>query len=163
MPANLTKILILGVVLFTTTLQAQKTFPDITVKSLEGKDINLKEYIADGQPTLINVWATWCKPCHKEMDAFSEVYEDWQADYSVRIVSVSIDTQRALSKVKPMVNANNWPFDIFTDPKQEIQTKLNFRAIPQTFIVDKNGSIVYSHSGYAPGIEYEIEEVLEQL
>lgn len=145
------------------TANAQKVLPSITVNHLDGKATDLQSLVKEDAPILISVWATWCKPCHKELDTFADYYEEWKEEYGLTILAVTIDTQRALSKVKPMVESNGWEFEIFSDTKQALQTALNFRAIPQTFLVDGKGEIVYNHAGYYPGVEYEIEDILKKI
>jgi peroxiredoxin len=68
-----------------------------------------------------------------------------------------------MSKVRPILEQKGWPFEILSDPNQELQQALNFQAIPQTFVVDLKGEIVYEHTGYQPGDEYELEEAIAAI
>lgn len=142
---------------------AQTQLPSAEVKTLDGATINLQDFAQNGKPTIISLWATWCAPCKKELDAIAEVYEDWQADYNVEVVAISIDTRRQLAKVKPMVETKGWPFQILSDANNTLTNVLNYQTIPQTYLVDENGEIVYSHNGYLPGDEYELEDQLKAL
>ncbi|NET30855.1 MAG: TlpA family protein disulfide reductase [Cyanothece sp. SIO1E1] len=142
---------------------AQTQLPSAEVKTLDGATINLQDFAQNGKPTIISLWATWCAPCKKELDAIAEVYEDWQADYGVEVVAISIDTRRQLAKVKPMVETKGWPFQILSDANNTLTNVLNYQTIPQTYLVDENGEIVYSHNGYLPGDEYELEDQLKAL
>lgn len=146
------------IVFVTSMLSAQKSVPDVDVQDLEGKRVNLKEYTNQGHFTILSFWATWCKPCKTELDAIYEIYPDWQDEFGVELVAVSIDDSRTSRKVIPMVEQKNWPYTILTDSNQNVQRALNFRSIPQTFLVNKEGQIIYSHNGYTPGAEYELED-----
>ena len=97
------------------------------------------------------------------MDAIAEVYEDWQKDYDMELIAVSIDTRRAVATVPGMVAAKGWEFTVLTGKQTELQNAFNFQTIPQTFLVNQEGNIVYHHNGYVPGDEYELEEKIKKL
>ena len=142
---------------------SQSQLPSAEIKTLDGATVNLQDFAQNGKFTIISLWATWCAPCKKELDAITELYEDWQADYNVELVAISIDTRRQLAKVKPMVETKGWPFLVLSDANNALTNILNYQTIPQTYLVDLNGQIVYSHNGYLPGDEYELEEQLKAL
>ncbi len=141
----------------------QKSLPSVEVKTLDGQTIDIQQYARNGKITVISFWATWCSPCKKELSAIAEVYEEWQEAYDMELVAITIDTQRALAKVKPMVEASGWTYTILSDANQQLRNALNFQTIPQTFLIDKEGNIVYSHSGYVPGDEFELEKKIKEL
>lgn len=139
------------------------TIPDVDVKTLDGKTVNIRDYVGNDKITVLSFWATWCSPCKRELDAISEVYEDWQAEYDVQLLAVTIDDARSLAKVPALIETKGWQYTILADVKRELQKSLNFQTVPQTFLLDKNGEIVYTHSGYSPGDEYELEEEIQKL
>ena len=139
-----------------------KRVPDVNVKTLDGKSISITEAIGEGKITVLSFWATWCAPCKKELDAIAEVYEDWQAEYDMQLIAVTIDNARALAKVKPMVERKGWEYMILSDAKQDLQRAMSFQTIPQTYLLNQEGEIVYEHSGYAPGDEFELEEYIKK-
>ena len=138
-------------------------FPSIEMKKLTGETIDIQEYTQNDKLTVISYWATWCSPCKRELDAIADVYPDWQEDYNMELVAVTIDDARALAKVRPMVDTKGWEYEVLSDVKQSSQQALNFQTSPQTFLVDTDGNIVYTHNGYKPGDEYELEDKLAEL
>jgi peroxiredoxin len=62
-----------------------------------------------------------------------------------------------------MVKSKGWEFTVLADSKQELQQALSFQTVPQTFLLNQKGEIVYAHSGYNPGDEVELEEKIEEL
>lgn len=148
---------------FLTDIQAQKTLPSVEVKTLDGKSINIQEFGKKGKITVLSFWATWCAPCKKELDAIAEVYEDWKKNYDVEVIAITIDDARALPKVKPMVEQKGWQYTILSDANQDLQRALNVPSVPQSFLLDTKGNIVYSHSGYVAGDEDELEEKIKEL
>jgi cytochrome c biogenesis protein CcmG, thiol:disulfide interchange protein DsbE len=142
---------------------SNKQLPNITISDLQGKPVNIQEIAGGGKITVLSFWATWCAPCKRELDAIAELYPAWSTDYNTKLVAITIDNARALTQVKPLIQEKGWEFEVLSDSKQELQQALNFQAIPQTFVVDTNGNIVYQHEGYTPGDEYELEKVLKNL
>jgi thiol-disulfide isomerase/thioredoxin len=135
----------------------QKSMPDVMIKSLDGQSVSTKK-ILENKLTLISFWATWCGPCKVELDALKSVYPSWQEKYGLQIVAITIDNPRQLSKVAPMIKAKGWPYLFFEDSIGNLKNKLNFQSIPQSYLVDRNGKVVWSNMGYAPGVELEIEK-----
>ncbi|HUR30364.1 MAG TPA: TlpA disulfide reductase family protein [Saprospiraceae bacterium] len=142
---------------------SNKTLPNITISDLQGKPVNIQEITGGGKITVLSFWATWCAPCKRELDAIAELYPVWSTEYNTKLVAITIDNARALTQVKPLIQEKGWEFEVLSDSKQELQQALNFQAIPQTFVVDAEGNIVYQHEGYTPGDEYELEKVLKGL
>lgn len=140
-----------------------KKLPNITIADLQGKPVNIVEFTGNGKITVLSFWASWCSPCKRELDAIAELYPDWQKDYNMQLAAITIDNARALTQVKPIVEEKGWEYHILVDSKQELQQALNFQAVPQTFVVDGEGNIVYQHEGYTPGDEYELEKILKEL
>jgi len=139
-----------------------QTLPAIDVKTLEGKSVNIQDLVGNGKITVISFWATWCSPCKRELDAIAEIYPDWQEDYGMELLAVTIDDARGVAKVPAMVASKGWDFIVLSDTKQELQRALNFQTVPQTFLLNEKGEIIYKHSGYSPGDEYELEEEIKK-
>jgi peroxiredoxin len=140
-----------------------RTLPNVVLKRISGESVNIQDYATNGKITVLSFWATWCSPCKRELDAITELYPEWQEKYNVEVVAITIDNARAMSKVRPILEQKGWPFEILSDPNQELQQALNFQAIPQTFVVDLKGEIVFEHTGYQPGDEYELEEAIAAI
>jgi peroxiredoxin len=138
-------------------------FPSITIKGLDGKDVSTDIFAKSGKVTLVSFWATWCTPCKAELDVINDLYGDWKEKYDVNVVAITIDDVRGLTKVPAMVQNKGWEFTVLSDSKQELMQALSFSTIPQTFLIDQNGNIVYSHNGYKTGDEIEVEHKLEEL
>lgn len=139
------------------------TFPDATIQTLDGEEVQIHDYIGKGNPVIISFWASWCSPCKKELDAISEVYESWQKDYGVELLAITNDNHRGIKKVPAMVEKKGWPFTVLADPDQGLMKALDFQTIPQTFLVNGDGEIVYDHNGYHPGDEDELEEKIKAV
>jgi len=155
------KIILLLTVLNFSQIFSQDNLPKISLKNNFGKSIAISE-IDTKTVTVFSFWATWCIPCLNELDAISEIYDDWQNETNVKIIAVSIDDTRSASRVKPLVNSKNWEYEILFDTNQEFKRAVNATSIPYLIIV-KNNKIVYSHSGYTQGSEIELYEKIKEF
>ncbi|MEO6189354.1 MAG: TlpA disulfide reductase family protein [Saprospiraceae bacterium] len=137
-------------------------FPSLALKTLEGQNYSLDKAFAKNKLTIIDFWATWCGPCKKELDAIKGHYADWQK-LGIELIAISIDDSQQLNKVNPMAQQKSWNYTILSDVNKQSLSKLGFSSIPQTYIINQRGEIVYSHSGYTPGDENELESKIKEL
>lgn len=140
-----------------------KKMPSVQLKDLEGNDINTAEVSNDGNPIVISFWATWCKPCRLELNTIAEEYEDLIEETGMKLIAVSIDDERNKSKVEPVVNASGWEYDIWLDTNSELKRAMGVNYPPQTFILNGEGTIVWSHVGFVPGDEEDLYEEVRKL
>ena len=150
----------IGFFLVTVTIYGQHELPDITLNNINGEEIALATYNTDDSLLLFSFWATWCVPCINELDAIYEVYPDWEDELDIEVIAVTIDDSRTISRVKPMVNAKLWDYEVLFDTNQEFKRFLHIESIPYVIVV-KNGKIVYRHAGYTRGSEHELFEKLK--
>jgi len=137
--------------------------PDVTLMSIDGEKINIADYAQDGKITVFSFWATWCSPCKKELNNIAELYEEWQEEYDLEVVAVSIDDQRNAGKIKPYVNGQGWEYTVLLDPNEDLKRVFNFQTVPFTIVLNKKGEIAYQHTGYVEGDEYELEKHIQEM
>lgn len=147
----------------TMALTAQKQVPDVRLKTLKKQTVPLHEALAAADYTVLSFWATWCAPCKRELNTIAAVYEDWQQAYQMQLIAITIDDQRMLSKVPGMVATNWWSYLVLADEDGSLRNAMNITSIPRTLIVDREGKVLYDHSGYKPGDELELEAKLKEL
>ena len=147
-------------------LCAQSQIPSGMVQDLEGNVVSLEDIFQKEKITILSFWATWCAPCKKELDAYTELYEQWTGKYPLEIIAISIDNSRAYPQIAPMAKSKNWPFAIYWDHKGKMQESFGFFAIPQTYLINQSGEIVAEHAGFTSNVigllEYEIKQILGQ-
>ncbi|PLX07920.1 MAG: alkyl hydroperoxide reductase [Marinilabiliales bacterium] len=137
--------------------------PSVNIKTLDGQTFNTQDITNDGKPVIISFWALWCKPCKKELDAFNENYEDWVDETGVKVFAISIDDSRSTAKVLPFVSGKDWEFEVLLDPNGDFKRALNVNMIPHTFLLDGDGKIVYQHTSYYEGGEFELYELVKKV
>lgn len=138
--------------------QNKGTLPSVVLKDTDGKSVDIASYGTNGKITIISFWATWCKPCVKELRNLNDLLEEWEEKYNVELVAVSVDDSRNTSRVKPFASGQGWSFEVLLDPNGELQRALNVTNPPFTVLVDAAGNIVYTHTGYLEGDELDLEQ-----
>ena len=145
------------------TAMVRAQLPDLTLKDIDGQTVKTQELGNDGKPFIIDFFATWCKPCNRELSAIADVYEEWQEETGVKLIAVSIDKAQNTNKVKPLVDQHGWEYEVLLDPNSDFLRALGGTMIPYVVIVDGSGQIVYKHSGYTEGAEEEIIDKVREL
>lgn len=117
-----------------------------------GDSIQLRRHYA-GKVTLINIWATWCGPCRKEMPSIERLYQSYKAR-GFRVAAVSVD-EGDDTPVKAFAKELGLHFDLLHDRSGNIQQLYQVVGVPQSWLLDRNGRIVYVGIG---GEEWDTPE-----
>lgn len=147
---------------FSLNSYSQEKIPAATLKTLQGKSVNIETICKKNKIVVVSLWATWCVPCINELDAINDEYKDLQDEVDFKLLAISVDDSRSVKSVKPLVNGKDWDFDVLLDTNNDFKRKLGIYSIPATLVV-KNSKIVKRFSGYKPGEEEELLKFLKTL
>ncbi|UOR14126.1 thiol-disulfide oxidoreductase ResA [Halobacillus amylolyticus] len=111
--------------------------PDFKLETLDGETIQLSDY--RGQGVFLNVWATYCKPCEKEMPFIENQYQIFK-DKGVQVLSV--DVGESAVTVQAFVDRKGMTFPVLMDYGEELLDAYGIGPIPVTFLIDENGRVV---------------------
>lgn len=160
------KILTIAAVMLAALLTAPAVsaqLPNVNVKDTKGKTVNVAKLSNNGKPIIISFFATWCKPCLRELKAISELYPDWVDETGVKMYIVSIDDAQNTSKVKPFVDAEGWEYEVLLDANSDFFRAMGLQSVPHVLILDGNGKVAYTHSGYTDGSETQLIDIVRKL
>jgi peroxiredoxin len=154
-----------------TPLDVGSRAPEYTALTLDGDSVSLSTF--HGDVVLLNVWATWCPPCVKEMPALQRLHEQL-ADAGLSIVAVSVDAPPSLGNVmgafsgdiRAFADRFGLTFTVLHDPSGRIQARYQVNGLPTTFLIDREGRIRRKVLGAAewdqPRFADEIRGLLEE-
>jgi peroxiredoxin len=138
---------------------ADEMAPDFSLPNLDGKAVRLSSLYAKG-PVVVSFWATWCVPCPEEMKHLQRFYEKYSAD-SLTVLAIAIDGPKTVSKVKPFVMGRRITMPVLLDSNNDVKRLYRVTAVPTICIVERGGRIAYSHVGYRPGDEVNLEKKIQ--
>ncbi len=142
-------------------------FPyDIELKKADGSTVNSSEALKNnGKPTIVLFWLTTCYPCRIEMKAIHEKFPQWQKETDFNLVAISTDFSKNYDKFVKMVNEQGWKWETYNDVNREFRYVMpgGLNGLPQTFVIDKNGEIVYHKRKYTTGDEDKLYEKVKQI
>jgi peroxiredoxin len=119
-----------------------KKAPDFALVDLNGQKHQLSDY--EGQGVFLNFWGTFCKPCEEEFPYIDNQYKHFK-DNGVQVLAVDVgETEFA---VKKFVDRHELTFPVVIDETGDVQTAYGINPLPITFLIDKNGTVVKSHTG----------------
>lgn len=157
------KKILLAAVALVLSLSAFAELPSVQLKDINGKRVNTATLNNGGKPYIISFFATWCKPCLRELDAINEVYADWQDETGVKLIAVSIDKAQDESKVKPLVNSKGYEYQVLLDPNGDFKRAMGVNMVPTVFIIDGKNNIVETRTQYTDGSEEHLIEAVRKL
>jgi thiol-disulfide isomerase/thioredoxin len=118
------------------------------LKAIDNSSFRLTDF--EGKVMVVNVWATWCGPCRREVPDYEKVRKEYAGREVEFIALTTEDPLAARDKVQKFVRDMNFGFRVGWADPATARTLMNGRSsIPQTLVVDKHGQIVSHWRGYS--------------
>ncbi len=111
--------------------------------------------------TLLDFWASWCKPCNKAIPELNKLYSKFQGK-GVNLIGINCDGPRSVAKVAPLSKSLQIEYPVLLDMNAELMNDLNLSAYPTLLMVNSSGKVVWIHEGYVPGDEMVIQKEIEK-
>nr|WP_314442336.1 TlpA disulfide reductase family protein [uncultured Sphingomonas sp.] len=137
--------------------QAGKAMPEVSLRDGEGEETSLSA-IAAGKPLLVNLWATWCAPCVKELPTLDALAE--RAD-APQVVAVSQDTA-ALDKVRAFLADRKIGLEAYQDSEMSLSGALGSQILPTTVLYGSDGKEIWRFTGDLDWTGAKAAELLKQ-
>lgn len=158
----ISRLVVLAVIAFCAG-SAFAQLPSVQLKDLKGNPVDTSTLGNDGKPFIIDFWATWCKPCVRELKAIHEEYPDWVDETGVKVYAISTDDAQNSLKVKAFVEKMGWEYVVLLDPNSDFAHAMGASNVPHTILLDGDGNIVESHVGYTEGSEQHLIEQVHKM
>jgi thiol-disulfide isomerase/thioredoxin len=141
-------------------------FAGSQINNFKLKDLNNRQKsfndLRGEKLTLVDFWATWCKPCIQAIPKLNKIYSEYK-DKGVEIIGVNADSPRNSAKIKPFAKTYKIKYPILRDPNNEVTSELNVTAFPTLYIINSKNEIVYTHIGFRPGDEKLLISEVDKL
>ena len=120
--------------------------PDFTLKAVgTGQSLNLAQY--RGKPVVLNFWATWCRPCWEEHPVLTETSQMMGS----RVQFVGVVFQDDERKITDFLQQRGWAYPTLVDDRGKTAIAYGVGGVPETFFLNKNGTIVAKYTGPMSG------------
>ena len=136
-----------------------------TLKDQYGKTHTLADY--KGKIIFLNFWATWCPPCRAEMPDIQKLYErsPQEGEKAVIVLGIAapkLGSEKDQDGIKAFMDKNGYTYPVLMDEGGKLFEAYDIRAIPTTYLIDRNGDIIGRVQGAlsAENIERIVQEVL---
>lgn len=138
----------------------KKSFPfDIPLEDTAKLVYNSEDlFKTNGKPLVVMFWLTTCGPCRQELETLNANFEAWQKQTDFRLLAISTDWEHNWGRFVERVKTEKWKFEAYHDVNNEFYNVLpgELNGLPQVFVFDKNGKIVYQHRRFIVGDEIEL-------
>ncbi len=143
------------------------TFPyDIDLKNADGQVVNSsKLFKKNKRATVLLFWMTTCGPCRMELNAISSKFDTWKKKTDFDFYAISIDFSDRVEQFNTRVKESKWPFPAYMDIHREFRSVMpgELNGLPQLFVLDQKGSVLYHTRRYMPGDEDKLFEALQKI
>ena len=133
---------------------------DFNLPDAQGNLVSLASY--RGKIVMVNFWATWCGTCMGEMPSLEALYRDFKGRSDFALVTISVD-QEGWSIIAPFLKAKAYDFPVLADADSRVSSAYGVTALPTTFVVDRNGRIVWNVAGSLDWTNPALRAALEKL
>jgi thiol-disulfide isomerase/thioredoxin len=131
--------------------------PSLALRDMDGKPVDLKKL--QGNVVLVNFWATWCPPCRREMPSLQRLWQKFEKS-KLRIVAVNVGEDADTVFAFMGILENSPTFPIVFDKDTAVLRAWPVKGLPTTFLIDKNGRVVYRAIG---GRAFDSPESIELI
>ena len=135
--------------------------PELDSRRLDGERVTLSGH--RGSPVLLNVWATWCHPCRDEIPVLEALHRQ-HGPHGLQVVGVSIDDAGRSADIRRFASEFGVTYAIWHDPDQRVMPSFSVIGVPTTFLIDRNGRLVWRKTGEVkagdPGLAAALDSTL---
>jgi cytochrome c biogenesis protein CcmG, thiol:disulfide interchange protein DsbE len=142
------------------TIEPGRPVPAFQAPAVGGDAVSLAAL--RGEVVLLNVWATWCYPCRREMPSFEALHREFE-DEGLRVVAVSIDARGARGEIEAFLEEYGISFTVLHDGDQDITRAFRTLGVPETFLIDREGRLVKRWTGRIDGHSESVRGPIRDL
>jgi thiol-disulfide isomerase/thioredoxin len=132
--------------------------PNIVLQQADGTPVPLAAY--EGKVLLIDFWASWCIPCKTSFPALDAIFREYRAR-GLEVLAVNLDEERR--QADAFLSAHPHQMPVLFDPKGTAPLAFGVKGMPTSFLIDKTGTIRFTHTGYSGNVDVRYRQEIAQL
>ena len=132
--------------------------PDVVLQGPAGRPVRLSDY--KGKVLLVDFWASWCVPCKTSFPALDAIYHEYQPK-GLEVLAVNLDEQRR--NADAFLEQHPHRMTVLFDPKGVAPEAFGVKGMPTSFLIDKAGTIRFTHTGYSGNVDVSYRREIAQL
>lgn len=154
-------ILLFAANVFAESIKVGQDFPSIEMKSLmTGKKGDPFKLAKTKKATLVDFWASWCKPCLASMPVLNEIYEK-NKDKGLLVVGINLDEK--IEEGRVFFKKKNIKFSVLYDDGRKLVDAVGVTVMPSSYLVNAEGKVTYIHRGFREGDKEKLLQELEKV
>ena len=127
-----------------TTGQPGEAAPAYGSVTMSGDSMHLADF--RGEVVLLNVWATWCIPCRKEVPELQALHSELESR-GLKVVGVSVDASGSEDAIRSFAQEFGMTYTILLDPGETVSSMFRIQGVPASFLIDRDGKVVWRRLG----------------
>jgi cytochrome c biogenesis protein CcmG, thiol:disulfide interchange protein DsbE len=135
-------------------MQVGQPAPVFSYAALDGRVVHLTQFKGN-KPVVLDFWATWCPPCRMEIPLLQRFADEYGG--KVEIIAISSEDAGKAGEIRSFAHNEGLSFDVMHDPTGTIDAMYPHNAIPFLVMIDKNGKVIKTETGYSPGLGEELK------
>lgn len=139
-------------------VQVGQPAPDYATTRMDGTPVSLAGH--RGDVVLLNIWATWCKPCREEIPALEQLHQEFAAQGLV-VAGVSIDVISDTARIAGFARDLGATYPLWHDPDDRVSGTFLSIGVPTTYLVDRDGVLRWRHLGIVRADDRRLREALD--
>ena len=132
--------------------------PDVALQGPAGTAVHLSDY--KGKVVLVDFWASWCVPCKTSFPALDAIYREYQPR-GLEVLAVNLDEERRSADAFLSVHPHR--MSVLFDPRGTAPVAFGVKGMPTSFVIDKSGTIRFTHMGYSGDVDVRYRQEITQL
>lgn len=139
--------------------------PGWELYDVQGEPVRLADF--KGRVVVLDFWGSWCGPCRMELPYFQKLHEKYRDHPDVKVMSVNWEQMRSnvekKARATEFMEKEGFTFPVVFDHDQAVAKAYGVTGYPTVFMIDPEGRIQYTNSGFIPGIDAIMEEQIAAM
>ena len=141
----------------------QNPLPDLDLKTLDGEIIKASDLETPGTPLVIIFWNESDYESYSQLEAVNDAYEEYMSEMNIKMIAIYVGKSGTYDHIKPLVDGNNWEFDVYVDVNGSLQRSMCLQGSPHTLLYDQSMSLVSCYPGYCKGTDALLQQQVNEL